>query len=260
MKTIRPDAGSQAPKVKDAQVASHISDATKIIKGTVLFVLAVLLGTAVSGFANAEPSCMTKAEARAAFPRANLYWHTAKHCWNNIPGGQRRYDAAKPVEKSPALPQAKPEPMAHDEMDTAPKPTVIPSRVPGTGVAAQDCTDGVEKWVLEGAAKGDPDKQTMLGSKCEKKDDGAASMWYQRAANQGEPVAQGFLGRMYEQGRGVPLDYVLAYMWLNLAAAKGDLRAKTNRDRIAAKMTRDQIAEAQKLGREWKPSVQQLRE
>lgn len=127
MKTIRSDAGSQA------EIASHISSATR-------FVLAALLGTAMSGFVNAEPSCMTEAEARAAYPRAHLYWHTAKHCWDNIPGGQRRYDVAKTVEKPPALPQTKPAPMAHDEIDTAPKLTVIPPLVQGTGVDGEIMT------------------------------------------------------------------------------------------------------------------------
>jgi hypothetical protein len=42
---------------------------------------------------------MTEA-GRAAYP-AHLLWHTAKHCWDNIPGGQRRYDVAKTVEKPP---------------------------------------------------------------------------------------------------------------------------------------------------------------
>ena len=45
---------------------------------------------------------------------------------------------------------------------------------------------------------------------------------------------------------------ILAHMWLNLAAAKGDTDAIKNRDRVATKMTPAQIAEAQKLAREWK--------
>ena len=42
-------------------------------------------------------------------------------------------------------------------------------------------------------------------------------------------------------------------MWWNLAAAKGNAVAVKNRDKVAAKMTSTQIAEAQKLAREWKP-------
>ena len=58
---------------------------------------------------------------------------------------------------------------------------------------------------------------------------------------------------MYGEGKGVPQDYVRAHMWWNLAAAKGNAVAVKNRDKVAAKMTSTQIAEAQKLAREWKP-------
>ena len=62
------------------------------------------------------------------------------------------------------------------------------------------------------------------------------------------------LGLMYEQGKGVPQDYVLAYMWLNLSAAQGQETAVKVRDIVAGKMTPEQLAEAQRLARDWKPS------
>ena len=58
------------------------------------------------------------------------------------------------------------------------------------------------------------------------------------------------LGRMYAKGR----EYVVAYMWVNLAASEGDEKASQLRDAIEKIMTPSQIAEAQKLAREWKPS------
>jgi TPR repeat protein len=65
---------------------------------------------------------------------------------------------------------------------------------------------------------------------------------------------------MYAKGEGVPQDYVQAHKWFNLAASRFPAsekenrdKAVENRDRIAAKMTPAQIAEAQKLAREWKP-------
>jgi uncharacterized protein len=58
---------------------------------------------------------------------------------------------------------------------------------------------------------------------------------------------------MYRTGGGVPQDYVIAHMWFNLAAASGDKDAVKARDVVAAKMAPTQIAEAQKLAREWKP-------
>jgi TPR repeat protein len=48
-------------------------------------------------------------------------------------------------------------------------------------------------------------------------------------------------------------DYVEAYMWLSLSAAQGNQHAKTGRDVVARHMTAAQIAEAQKLAREWQP-------
>ena len=71
-------------------------------------------------------------------------------------------------------------------------------------------------------------------------------------------VAQYNLGVMYDKGQGVPQDYVQAHMWFNLAASRlppGTDRATAvkNRDILAEKMTPAQIAEAQRLAREWKP-------
>jgi hypothetical protein len=42
-------------------------------------------------------------------------------------------------------------------------------------------------------------------------------------------------------------------MWANLAGASGSEDAKAFREAISKGMTPEQIAEAQKLSREWKP-------
>ena len=42
-----------------------------------------------------------------------------------------------------------------------------------------------------------------------------------------------------------------AYMWYNLAAAQNNSMAKENKDIIVKVMTKEQIAEAQKMSREW---------
>jgi hypothetical protein len=80
-----------------------------------------------------------------------------------------------------------------------------------------------------------------------------ALKWYYRAAEQGLAKAQDNLGIMYANGQGVPQDYVSAHMWFNLSAAQGDADGIKNRDLVAQHMTPPQIAEAQKLAREWKP-------
>ena len=80
-----------------------------------------------------------------------------------------------------------------------------------------------------------------------------ALRWYRLAAEQGFASAQFNLGLMYDTGQGVPQDCVQAHMWFNLAGAAGDPDGVKNRDIVTAKMTPAQIAEAQRLAREWKP-------
>jgi TPR repeat protein len=74
-------------------------------------------------------------------------------------------------------------------------------------------------------------------------------------AEQGDASAQYKLGVFYDNGLGVPQDHISAYMWLNLSAAQGRDGAAAFRDLIARRMTPAQIAEAQKLAREWKPTT-----
>jgi TPR repeat protein len=83
-----------------------------------------------------------------------------------------------------------------------------------------------------------------------------AARWYRKAAEQGDVEGEDQLGIMYEFGRGVPQDYIQAYKWLDLAAAPGGSIPTDHRNALAAKMTSDQIAEAQRLAREWKPNPQ----
>ena len=62
----------------------------------------------------------------------------------------------------------------------------------------------------------------------------------------------------YNEGEGVPQDYVEAHMWYNLAAAQqvGEDRDLTVvfRDDVAELMTTEQVAEAQRRAREWTPT------
>lgn len=74
-----------------------------------------------------------------------------------------------------------------------------------------------------------------------------------KAAKRGDGKAQLYLGEAYAKGLAVPKDFVLAYMWLNLAASAGVEIAANERDNIANTMNSEQIAEAQRLTREWKP-------
>lgn len=94
-------------------------------------------------------------------------------------------------------------------------------------------------------------------------DYGKAVRWFRMAAQQGMPDAQIELGQLYEKGLGVPQDYVMAHMWFNVAASLlsntyvGGEREDAGqlRDTIALKMTPQQVADAQALARDWRPSL-----
>jgi TPR repeat protein len=74
---------------------------------------------------------------------------------------------------------------------------------------------------------------------------------YEVEAKQGRADALYNLGLAYSTGQGVSVDYVAAHKWFNLAAMKGSEIAKSWRAQISREMNSSQIAEAQKLAREW---------
>jgi len=83
-------------------------------------------------------------------------------------------------------------------------------------------------------------------------------MWFRKAADRGNAPAQYSLGLMYAKGQGVPQDFTQAHTWFNLAASHAEAAGTRDaaveaRDLAAAKMTPSQIAEAQRLAREWVP-------
>jgi uncharacterized protein len=124
----------------------------------------------------------------------------------------------------------------------------------GEGVPQDDAA--AASWYRKAANQGDADAQSTLGflyeyGKGVPQDDAAAASWYRKAANQGSARAQIDLGYMYDHGQGVPQDYVAAHMWFSLAAAGGLKQALTSRDEVAAKMTPEQIAEAEKRFAKW---------
>jgi TPR repeat protein len=116
-------------------------------------------------------------------------------------------------------------------------------------------------WYRHAAWQGDASAQLGLGVLCYNGQGTLQSYtealtWFRQAADQGSVQAQINLGAMYANGQGAPQDYIQAHMWLSLAAAKSETRAVELRNTVAAKMTAAQIAEAQKLAREWKPTKQ----
>jgi TPR repeat protein len=115
----------------------------------------------------------------------------------------------------------------------------------------------------ERAAAGDAEAQFSLGKNYEagrsglKKNYAEAASWYRKSAVQGNAYAQASLGILYHSGKGLPRDDVQSEMWLIIAA---DHVLPDDRDTIvemresvAKHLTPEQVAEARRLAREWKP-------
>jgi hypothetical protein len=150
-------------------------------------------------------------------------------------------------------------------------------------------------WYRRAAEQGLVPAQTSLASIYENgyhvpQDYAQAARWYERAAQAGDASAQGKIAGFYWVGKGVLKNLVQAHMWANLAAVgeqnkyqdridavlagPGTKEEKEEvirvfrdsrvepiklairvRELIEGEMTPTQIAEAQKLAREWKPVV-----
>ena len=130
----------------------------------------------------------------------------------------------------------------------------------GTGI-----TQDYEKaliWYRKVATQGGKERQAacnFIGDAYRRglgvsKDNFEAVKWYRLAAEQGHPESQRMLGAYYQLGKGVPEDNVLAYMWANLAAAQGNQNAEKLRDAIGEGLSKNQLAEAQRMTRQWRPN------
>jgi len=138
----------------------------------------------------------------------------------------------------------------------------------GRGVPRDD--PEATRWFRRAADQGDATAQFYLGvvyfeGRGVPQNYFEGAKWYRRAADQGNAQAQYNLGIMYMNGEGVPQNRVNAHMWFNLAAAhfsasspRNRDAAARNRDLVARKMSREEIVEAQKLAREWKPKLSLL--
>ena len=155
---------------------------------------------------------------------------------------------------------------------------IISLLIPGLAVAEpfEDATKAYNRGDYETAYRlikplaeqGLPEAQVNLGLMYDRgqgvpQDFAEALKWYRKAAEQGFAEAQTNLGIMYYTGQGVPKDYVLARMWFTLATSGYPASENAKRERAekfsdiaASKMTPAQIAESQRLAREWKPKME----
>lgn len=109
----------------------------------------------------------------------------------------------------------------------------------------------------EAADNGDAEAQFLLGLLYGNdhdpipQDDTEAARWLRLAATQGHTRAQRILVTMYAEGTGLPQDYVEAYRWAKLANHPNFNNIDDLQNRITKSMTPAQVAEGEKLLREW---------
>ena len=146
------------------------------------------------------------------------------------------------------------------------------------------------KWYRKAADQGYADAQAAIGISYVwglgvPQDPAKSTIWFQKAADQGHSAAQRELGHRYLRGEGVPQDPVEAVKWFRKAAEQVDFNAMffmaicyehglgVPQDKVAAyrwhllvvgpdnpdsvksyarQLSDDQIAEAQRLGFEWR--------
>lgn len=121
--------------------------------------------------------------------------------------------------------------------------------------------------LLDRAHNGDVEAQFELGKNYETgriglpKDFSQAQYWYHKAADQGDPYAEASLGILFNFGKGVARDYVQAYMWYERAAMHSQAGNRESivemRDAIVENLTPQQIEEAKRLARDFKPAPKQ---
>ena len=70
-------------------------------------------------------------------------------------------------------------------------------------------------------------------------------------AESGCAVSQYYLGKMHLKGSGTLQDYCLAHMWFNIAASQDYKKAAAQLEMLTETMTAEQLAEAQKMARDW---------
>jgi TPR repeat protein len=133
----------------------------------------------------------------------------------------------------------------------------------GTGVPRDPAQ--AAKWSIKAASQGNAAAQANLGYMSLDgfglpADAAAAAGWFKRSAEQGDASGMLGLATLYEAGRGVPKDVVQAAKWYTLASVDDGeyddemfTRAKKAKAALVAKMTPAQIAQADKLTRDFTP-------
>jgi len=117
-----------------------------------------------------------------------------------------------------------------------------------------------EKWYSLASEQGHKEAIFKLGKMNEEglgipQDYSKAIERYQLAAEKKYPTAQSRLGSMYMEGKGVSKDNVIAYMWFQLSAMS-DKSARTNLKVLANSMTEDEKVKSTAMVNDWRKKHQ----
>jgi TPR repeat protein len=94
-----------------------------------------------------------------------------------------------------------------------------------------------------------------------KPDETEAANWFLKAAEQGEPRAQNYLGMIYEKGEGPKKDLIASHMWRSISAANPKAAYRDSLYTLKAlqdmegKMKPEEIARAREMAESWKPKI-----
>lgn len=118
----------------------------------------------------------------------------------------------------------------------------------------KDYKTALKKWQIA-LQKGDADAGLNIGFMYEMgigvaQEYREAVRWYRLAALKGQVGAQVNLAVMYGNGQGIAQDIMRAHMWFNIAATGGDKAGVNGRELAAARMTGQQIEQAQRWAQE----------
>jgi TPR repeat protein len=135
----------------------------------------------------------------------------------------------------------------------------------GVGVL-QDYAEAA-RWFRKAADRGKAKAQLELGlmyrdGKGVPKDDNESLRMFRSAANQGNAVAQVKMAAYYAGGEMTQANNSEGYMWMTIALSRKDDAIEkgvqdaliTVRGRLAQAMSADQVAEAERRAREWRPT------
>ena len=104
--------------------------------------------------------------------------------------------------------------------------------VPDGGTGVQQDDEKARMWYLKAAEQDDPLAENSLGEMCMKAPGGpdyaGALRWYRRAAEHGCAMAERNIGRMYYEGLGVKKSVSEAAGWIRKAAEHGHAESQFN--------------------------------